>query len=77
MNKFQKFWNWFTRLHERVSVSAISSVILHLVNGSKVIAEYDEDEYEYLYEQWEGGKGVMAFRNCCVHAKDVVLMEYR
>lgn len=54
----------------------IHSVTLHLTNGSKVVGEYDGDEYDNLYDQWVRGVGVMAFRNCCVKAKDVVLIEY-
>ena len=73
MNKLLEIWNDI----RNSKVIVLESITLYLVNGSKVVAQYEADEYDELYAQWEAGRGIMAFRNCCVHAKDVVLMEYK
>lgn len=52
-------------------------VRLHLSTGGVFVAIYDDDEYESIYDDWShGGDSVLGFVNCCVRAKDVILIEY-
>jgi hypothetical protein len=49
---------------------------LYLSSGVTVKVSCEEMEYDSIYENWEKGSGVLAFEEGCVHAKDVVFIEY-
>lgn len=52
-------------------------VRLYLSNGRDFKAHCNADEYDEIAEAWtQGGNNVLSFRNCCVKAGDVVLIEY-
>ena len=53
-------------------------VILHLSNDITFTAFYFEGEYDEIYDAWhKGGEAVLAFENCCIKAKDVIMIEYK
>jgi hypothetical protein len=56
-------------------IHVLRSVTLYLSNGSKVVATYEPDDYDDLYDQWESGKGILGFQNCCVKASDEIAIE--
>jgi hypothetical protein len=56
----------------------MSRVCLYLTSGRKIIATYEDEEYEDIYDIWERQlpRGVLVFHNCCVHAEHVLAIEY-
>ena len=53
------------------------TIRLHLISGAVIVAQYQDDEYDYMYDAWARRRDeVLVFLNCCVHAKDILLIEY-
>ena len=52
-------------------------VRLHLKNGTVIVAEYEIDEYDDIYDDWvKQGKDILSFINCAVVANEIVAMEW-
>jgi ribulose bisphosphate carboxylase small subunit len=54
-----------------------NTVDLYLKNGYILTAEYDEDTYFELYDNWYSGKAkILQFENCSVRAEDISAIEW-
>lgn len=52
------------------------SIKVYLKQGSIIIAEYDVDDYDDIYDSWKDGRKFMSFSNCEILTDEVAAIEW-
>ena len=52
------------------------SIKVYLKGGAIIIAKYDVDEYDDIYDSWKYGKKFMSFSNCEILSSEVAAIEW-